>query len=161
MGVVVQFDYQTWAARYPEFDQAVVTQPVAQSLFGEASIYNANDGGGPVTDSTLQLTLLNMLTAHLAFLYFGTRATTDAEGPAAEGGDGPLVGRVSSASEGSVSVQTQNDYPPGTVQWFQQTKYGASWWAATAPYRTMRYLTIPRRFGPNRFPYRWFEGYLG
>lgn len=138
MGVIVQFSYAAWIARYPEF--ASVTQPTAEQYFAEASVYHRNDGGGPVTDPTVQSVLLNMVTAHIAARY-----STPTGGAQPSGG---LVGRLTNATEGSVSAGTQNDYPPGTVQWFQQTKYGSDYYLATAPYRTMRYM--PRsRFGAN------------
>jgi hypothetical protein len=64
----------------------------------------------------------------------------------------PLVGRIDNASEGSVAVATQNDYPPGTPQWFQQTKYGSDYWAASAPFRTMRYRPPHHRRIFNPWP---------
>jgi Protein of unknown function (DUF4054) len=129
MGVIVQFNYAQWIARYPEFKQ--VSQATAQEYFGEATLYLRNDGTGPVRDAPTQSRLLNMLTAHIAALN-----APSADGEAAP----PLVGRISNATEGSVSVQTQNDYPPGTVQWFQQTRYGSAFWAATVAYRSSYYL---------------------
>jgi len=130
MGVIVQFNYDRWLARYPEFSQ--VPQPTAQEYFGEATLYLRNDGTGPVRDPATQLRLLNMLTAHIAAL----------NAPSQDGqGASPLVGRINNASEGSVSVQTENDYPPGTVQWFQQTKHGSAFWAATGAYRSAHYLS--------------------
>jgi Protein of unknown function (DUF4054) len=147
MGVIVQFNYAQWIARYPEFKQ--VEQSTAQEYFGEATLYLRNDGTGPVRDAPTQLRLLNMLTAHIAAL----------NAPSADGEPAsPLVGRVSNASEGSVSVQTENDYPPGTVQWYQQTKYGSAFWAATVAYRSVHYL-------PNKKPVvgagPWFGGVGG
>jgi len=138
MGVIVQFSYDAWVARYPEF--ANVTQPTAQQYFAEASVYHRNDGGGPVNDPTVQSVLLNMMTAHIAARYSAPAGSAQPSGG--------LVGRLTGATEGSVSASTQNDYPPGTVQWFQQTKYGSDYWLATAPYRTMRYLPRPR-YGVN------------
>jgi len=49
MGVIVQFNYDRWLARYPEFSQ--VPQPTAQEYFGEATLYLRNDGTGPVRDA--------------------------------------------------------------------------------------------------------------
>src|SRR5712691_5301202 len=129
MGVTVAFNYAQWIARYPEFAASVNTD-LATAYFNEATIYHANDGSGPVTTAAIQSTLLNMLTAHIAQRY------------AAQGGQvaSPLVGRISNASEGSVSVQTEYaDATPGTMAWYVQTKYGADYWQASAPYRTMRY----------------------
>ena len=89
MGVIVQFNYERWLARYPEFSQ--VAQPTAQEYFGEATLYLRNDGTGPVRDAETQLRLLNMLTAHIAAL----------NAPSADGEPAsPLVGRINNASEG-------------------------------------------------------------
>lgn len=132
MGYVVAFDYPTWIARYPEFT-STVNAATALDYFTEATLYLANDGTSPASSSAIQLMLLNMLTAHLAMLYSGT--ATD---PATS-----VVGRVSSANEGSVSVSLTMDLPAGTAQWFGQTKYGISFWAATAAYRTFRYRRGP------------------
>ena len=143
MGAIAVFNYVAWAERYPEF--SAVSETLATAYFAEASIYHANDGSGPVCDPNVQLTLLNMLTAHIAARY----ATVDGEAAST------LVGRISNASEGSVSVGTTLDVPPGSAQWFAQSKYGYDYWAATAVYRTMRY--IPGRcrtfgsFPANRF----------
>lgn len=132
MGVIVEFDYDVWVARYPEF--AGVSEAAAQAYFDEATIYNRNDGGGPVPTAAVQSTLLNMLTAHIAARY----ATINGQVPST------LVGRISDASEGSVSVKA--DYAeatPGSMAWYIQTKYGADYWQASAPYRTMRYRPGP------------------
>lgn len=140
MGVVVTFSYDAWIARYPEFDPSnansvqPVTSGTAQAYFNEATLYQANNGAGPVCDATQALTLLNQLTAHIASLN-----AANVNGTAAPN----LVGRISNASEGSVSVATENDYPPGSAQWFQQTKYGAAWWQATAGFRTFRNVRGP------------------
>jgi hypothetical protein len=156
MGVIVSPNYTLFIARYPEFGTGGA-QPVSEDLynayFNEATIFQANNGAGPISTANTQITLLNMLVAHIAALN-----TASAAGAAAS----PLVGRINSASEGSVSVGAENNYPPGTVQWYQQTKYGSQWWAATAQYRTMRYrpgpvMGVPANqgyggaFGPGRF----------
>lgn len=133
---VVVFDYATWAARYPEFSG--VSPSLAQMYFSEATLYLNNTGCSIVHDGLPggeRAMLLNMLTAHIAASNSGVAGQ-----PASQ-----LVGRIANASEGSVSVGTQNDYPPGTVQWYQATKYGAAFWAATAKYRTMRYVISPAR----------------
>jgi hypothetical protein len=143
MGVIVQFDYPTWAAIYPEL-AANVSAPLAQTYFATATVVHRNDGIGPINDSTVQLALLNMAVAHLAALF----------GPQANGQPAsPLVGRISNASEGSVSVQTEySDESPPPMAWWVQTKYGATYWAATASFRTMRYLPgRPRNMEPWPF----------
>lgn len=134
MGVTVQFDYTKWVARYPEF--ASVSQPTAQAYFDEGTIYHANDGSGPVLTAAVQSTLLNMVTAHIAARY------------AARNGQQPsdLVGRVSDATEGTVSVSADMGDQPGSAAWWQQTKYGADYWAATTQFRNFRYRVPVSRF---------------
>jgi hypothetical protein len=136
VGVFVTFNYATWIATFPEF-AASVPQPLAQAFFDSAALYWRNDGSGPVRVPATQLAILNWLTAHLAKLF-----APDAMGnyPAS------LVGRISSASEGSVSVSV--DYPTTNANaWFLQTPYGAAFWQMTAGYRTFRYRAPPKRGG--------------
>lgn len=144
---VVDFDYGAWSLRYPEL-AASVSAPVAQLYFNEAGLYCDNTACSPVKDALpggQRAMLLNMLTAHIAAL------NSQLAGQASS----PLVGRISNATEGSVSVQAQMDYPPGSPQWFMQTKYGASFWQASAAYRTMRYMPSP---GRTTDPYAPFAG---
>lgn len=142
MGVIVTFDYPTWIAIYPEFT-ATVSAPQAQQYFTLATSIHRNDGGGPVSDATQQLALLNMLTAHIAAMF----APPSAGQPASS-----IVGRINSASQGSVSVQAAySNNVTEQMAWFIQTKYGAMYWTATAPFRTMRYIPNKNRgvVGPS------------
>lgn len=137
MGVIVQQNYTAFITRYPEFSSSG-TQPVSNPLYSEywceAELYQANNGAGPIKSQTQALLLMNMMVAHIASL--NTAAFNGAVAP-------NIVGRIANATEGSVTVGTDNQYPPGTPQWYQQTKYGAAWWAATAQFRTMRYRPGP------------------
>lgn len=129
---VVTFSYPRWAARYPEFSG--VSEATAQAYFDEAGLYCDNTPCSIVADLGERAILLNMVTAHIASL----------NAPVSAGGSGSsLVGRISSASEGSVSVQAQMDLSPGSAQWYGQTKYGIAYWQATAKYRTMTYVPGP------------------
>jgi hypothetical protein len=131
----VDFDYSLWVLTFPEF--ASVKQPTAETYFAYAEIVQRNDGTGPVSSDKVQLQLLNLLTAHVCALY--TQGLGEAY-PGAPRSVNSLVGRISSATEGSVTVST--DYGANVspnAAWFLQTKYGAMWWAMTAQYRTMRY----------------------
>ena len=132
---IVAFDPTAFKARYPEFVN--VSDALLQDYFGEATIYLANTEDSRVQDVAQRGVLLNMLVAHIAQLNAGS--TTQ---PAS-----PLVGRVNTATEGSVSVGTDMGVVPFTAAWFLQTKYGASFWQATARYRTMQY--VPGRSYPG------------
>lgn len=149
MGVVVTFNFSAWQATYPEFSN--VTEPQAQNFFNLATIYCRNDGGGPVNNLAVATTLLNLLVSHFAFLAGLSNAQNQGGNPS------PLVGRVTNASEGSVSVAVELPNMPAAAAFFSQTSYGLQYWAATAPYRTMRYMPGPQRnFGS---PYGGYRGW--
>ena len=144
----VTFNYSAWVARYPEF--SAVSGPLAQAYFDEASLYFANCGWTASLPSAP--TLLNMLTAHIAWLY----APRDANGNPSSTGQiaPPLTGRISTASEGSVSVTTELTASGSPSEaFFTQTKYGFSFWQATAQYRTFRYSPRPTRVVDGVFPF--------
>jgi hypothetical protein len=143
---IVAFDYAAWALRYPSL-AASVSGPLAQAYFDEAQLYCDNTRYSPVLNVSVRAVLLNMLVAHIAQLNLPTGGSGGSSGGngGSAGAPSPLVGRISNATEGSVSVQTQMDLPPGSAQWFNQTPYGAAFWAATATYRTMRYVPSPAR----------------
>jgi hypothetical protein len=155
---VVIFDYQHWMQRYPEF--GAVTQPRAQGFFDDACVFCDNTAGSPVPyDSTQtptgpRATYLDMLTAHIAALNGGL----DPCGQVAAGQGAGVVGRIQSASEGSVSVSFgdmgSGDGP--NAAWYYQTRYGAMYWVATAQYRTFRYF-----LGPQPFPEVYLPLYGG
>lgn len=145
MGVVASFNYSAWQTRFPELAQ---TPPgLASAYFTEATIYWRNDGTGPVCDPNIQLTILNLLTAHIAYLY--TQQQGDPSPGAPRDANTP-PGRVSDASEGSVSGSFEYPSPDNASAvriWANQTRYGAQWWSMTNAYRSFRYFA-----GPNRNP---------
>lgn len=144
MGVIVTFDYAQWIAIYPEFT-AAVSAPQAQEYFNLATSIHRNDGGGPVTAPAQQLSLLNMVTAHIASMFAPPAAGQPSSG---------IVGRINSATQGSVSVQAAySNSVSEQMAWFVQTRYGAMYWTASAPFRTARYVPNknPGVVGPRSF----------
>lgn len=135
MNAVATFSFPAFAARYPEF--RALDAGLAASYFTEATLYLRNDGSGPVQDAGQQALLLNMIVAHLAKLN-----ALNPDGSSAAG----LVGPITSATEGSVSVSSGLHVEPGTAGWFQQTTYGYAFWNATAPYRSMQYFPRLRAY---------------
>lgn len=110
--------------------------PQLVDAFNIATGFLRNDGSSPIKDVARQTSLLYMLTAHVTQLLYG-----------ADGQSGPgIVGRVSSASEGSVSVSTEFPMNPNSA-WYMQTPYGAMYWQATMAWRTVNYRPGPTRFG--------------
>lgn len=132
---VVVFDPTAFKTQYPEF--STISNGVLNGYFGLATIYLDNSDNSPVCDCTTRAVLLNLLVAHITALYAGVN------GQAPSG----LVGRVSQATEGSVSVTADMGATTNSQAWYMQTQYGASYWAATAQFRTARYL--PGRSFPN------------
>lgn len=129
----VVFDPATFKARYPEF--TAVADPTLQACFDEAGLYLSNADNSPVQNVTRRATLLNMLTAHIA--YIGGALNSD--------GMPRPVGRVSQAAEGSVSAGFEY-LTPGTHAWFTQSQYGAAFWQATTSLRGFRYIAQPTRY---------------
>jgi hypothetical protein len=135
-GAVASWDYDKFVTMFPAF-ATNPPEPTLQSYFDMAGIWIRNDGTGPVRDPVFQQSLMLMITAHLAQLFNGPDGT----------GTSGLVGRISSATEGSVTVATEMESTLNSA-WFSQTPYGALFWQATAAYRTFaRYIPGPTRFG--------------
>lgn len=140
---VVTFDPVAFKVAYPAF--VSVDDAFLQSCFNEAGLYLSNTDCSPVQDITKRTLLLWMLTAHIATL----------KGALNPGGSTTPVGRIASATEGSVSIGTEYN-APGTAAWFIQTQYGAAFWQATSSLRGFRYRARPTRVeGLNVSPYRW------
>ncbi len=138
-GVVV-FDYPEWIIQYPEF-AATVTQPVAQSYFNRLTIGGLVDNTPTsiIQDIPERTILLNLAVAHLADL-------SGALNPARKG----VVGRINSAAQGSVSVQLDFDSKGGAnAAWWNQTPYGAQFYASTLRYRTAFYAPNPNTLPRN------------
>lgn len=137
---VVEFEPAAFRALYPQFTDPPTTDAMLANFFALATVILNNRCTSIVTDGVLRERLLNLLVAHLALI-------TPTTGGAGSGGG--LVGPVSSASEGSVSVSSgfaaqvsQN------AAWFAQTQFGFTFWQLTAPYRSFRYQAPTTCCGP-------------
>lgn len=127
---VVTFDPAAFKAAYPEF--AAVPDARLSYFFSIATLYLSNADNSPVQNVTRRGLYLFMITAHIAYL----------SGALSADGTPPAVGRVSSASEGSVSIDTDFPLTPNTA-WWMMSQYGAQFWQATASLRTMHYRARP------------------
>lgn len=136
MGAAIVYTYNAWSTAYPQFAATVTQATFDATVYPLAQQYCVNDGSGPVTTSSIQTVLMGLMCAHIAQLMFGS-SLQDANA---------LVGRISSAGEGSVNVSVEMPQANDDIQaWLQQTQFGAMYWSATAPYRTMRYRPGRRR----------------
>lgn len=129
----VVFNPTAFKARYPEFN--AVSDALLSLFFDEATLYLSNQTNSIVQDETRRSVLLNMLTAHIASL----------NGALSGGRPSGFVGRISSATEGSVSVSSEYGIPYSAV-WFSTTPYGTSFWQATLSIRSFRYFPQPTRW---------------
>lgn len=148
----VVFDYTAWLALVP--GMAGIDETDATSYFGLATMYVRNDGRGPIFDPVQQTNLLYLATAHVAYILSNRTNGIPTSGGAELAP--PLVGRINSATEGSVSVASEMPNQPASAAWWLQSPYGAMVWQMLAPFRTMRYVPGPRRiYNP---PWRYLGG---
>lgn len=127
---IVAFVPADFKAAYPEFvliDDARCT--IMFTMAAQAILDNTDNS--PVMALDYRTQLFWLLVAHLLTLF----------AIGADGSERP-VGRVDTATEGSVSVGFAYELPAGSAMaaWFNQTKYGALYWMMTAQYRSMKYF---------------------
>lgn len=125
---VVELNITSFRDMYPEFSN--VTDAILPFLFDQATDYLNNTDFSLVDDPIKRERLLYMLMAHIAYVRYG-----DNKG---NGGSG-MVGRISSASEGSVSVSSELGPIEFRYAWYTQSPYGMSFWQATKVYRMATY----------------------
>jgi hypothetical protein len=137
----VVFDPTLFKARYPEFTS--VLDATLNAVFYDATLY-LNNLDAPVKDETRRLALFNMLVAHITTIS-GILSSSNAGDPTTAAGQ--TVGRLSGATEGSVSVSYDFQAPtsPGAA-WFTQTQYGFAFWQATAYLRSLRIIACPAKY---------------
>lgn len=138
---VVVFDPAAFKLAYPEFSGFSNT-PLTQN-FDMATLYLNNTDASVVQDVDVRGMLLNLLTAHITKLFLGTNNGVTSTAPS------DVVGRVSLAKEGTVQVHTEMGPPSMSAAWYNQTRYGAMYWAATVRYRTARYVPLSATTGMN------------
>lgn len=137
-GVVI-FNYTNWAALYTTL-ATWVTPTTGQMYFNLATVTIDNSACSPITDASqpggVRETILYAVTAHYAYIFGGDTGSNGS----------PLVGRIASANEGSVSVNVEmaGEQAPSAA-WFMQSKYGAIAWSLLTPYRLGGRVTRQRR----------------
>ena len=124
---VVEFVVAEFREEYPFFSELTDTQ--LNSLFRKACLRLRNDAKSCVKDIEVRKEFLYLIVAHLATLFQKALA-----------GNG-LVGRLSSASEGSDSISSEYRVSQvGGEKWWSQTQWGADYWTLSAPYRVLNYV---------------------
>jgi hypothetical protein len=132
---VVTFDPAAWALAFPAF--ALMPAQLATQYFNLSTLYLSNSPCSVVQNIPARTSMLWLLTAHLSQIFWLDQ----------QGGGSGMVGRINSATQGSVTVSAE--FPAADdASWFLQTPYGAAFWQASLPYRTARYVPAP----PYAFP---------
>lgn len=129
---VVDFDPAAFKQQFPAF--ATTPDDVLMSYFTMAGSYLDNSPCSVVQDLARRAQLLNLITAHIAFLM--SRAA------GSNGDNAGLVGQISSAAEGSVNVSLVASQSQSAAFW-KQSIYGDMFWQMALPYRSFRYMAAP------------------
>lgn len=142
MSGVVTFDEAAFLLAFPEFGAYSAANPGALAAVFDlvTALYINNTAFSVVKDLNTRKYLIWLGMAHVLYLRGALLTTDAAAGGSASAGN---VGRVSSATEGSVSASLDMGATPNTAAWWMQSQYGAQYWTATAPYRTIRYARAP------------------
>ncbi|HEJ7052523.1 TPA: DUF4054 domain-containing protein [Serratia marcescens] len=125
---VVTLDIASFRAMYPEFYN--VTDAILPFLFDQSTDYLNNTDYSLVDDVVKRERLLYTLMAHLAYVRYGDNRK--------RGGSG-MVGRIASATQGSVSVSSDLGPIEFRYAWYTQSPYGMDFWQATKVYRMANY----------------------
>lgn len=149
---VVTYDatwFTTFTAMFSEF--SCLTQAQVGGYFMRATLFVANSPDNPAICILPQL--LYLLTAHVAWLSSPKGADGNPVASGGGSGGGGLVGRITSATQGSVNVSLDMGPSSGPQEaWYNQTQYGAMAYAAMAPFRTFRYTVVPTNVGGPLYP---------
>ena len=125
MSGIVVFDLPKFRSLYSNLKS---TDDQLNWYFVEATMLLNNTEKSCVKSLAEREVLLFLLVAHFAVLQQRVE------------GDNEVVGRVSSASQGSVSVTLDNGQTTLSDKWYQQTPYGSKYWALTSKYRSFLYV---------------------
>lgn len=134
MDGVVVFVIAEFRALYPTIK---ATDAQLEMHFKFAVWLLGNDKCSLVKDLEMRKYFLYLLVAHMATL----------DQQADEGS--PVVGRVSSATEGTVSIGLDYGEMNDNARWYLQTPYGAKYWQMIKRFRSMLY-----RLGKAPMPVR-------
>jgi Protein of unknown function (DUF4054) len=125
---IVTFDPVAFAAAFPAF--ATVPGAALTANFNLATLQLENDCCSAVCDAPTRASLLNLITAHITALLNGVN------GQPPQG----VVGRISQAQQGSVSVQTEFESESEAAAYYAQTPWGLQYWQSTLRWRTAHYI---------------------
>lgn len=122
------FDPVAFVAAFPAFTS--VPAAALSANFQYATLLLDNSCCSTVKDAPTRALMLNLIVAHITALLNGVN------------GDPPqgVVGRVSNAAEGSVSVSTEMMAQSESASYWNQSPWGAQYWRISAQYRSAKYF---------------------
>ncbi|WP_186145994.1 DUF4054 domain-containing protein [Burkholderia gladioli] len=129
---VVTFDPAAFKAAFSAFEN--VDPEVLSGYFAMAEMFLNNSPASAVQNLAMRAQLLNLITAHLAFL-MGRAAAGD-------GSQAAIVGQMVSAGQGSVNAAFAQSQSQSSAFW-AQSQYGITFWQMALPFRTFRYMAAP------------------
>ena len=138
---VVVLDTAKFRELYPQFSK--FTDAQLQNFFYQAEMLFNNTERSCIKDLGRREMLLFMIMAHLAQLQSNIDAGNNS------------VGRMSSATEGSVSVSLDYGTVSNSERWWLQTPYGAQYWQFIARYKTAAIISVHQGM-PVRRARRWW-----
>lgn len=139
---VVEFDVAEFRGMYPNIKN---TDTQLQFCFMKAELFFNNTEQSCEKDINKRKIYLYLIVAHLATLQAQVESGNT------------LVGRISSATEGSVSVSSDYGVLGRNEKFWAQTQHGAEYWALTALFRTGVYVVTnyPMPVDRRGYPRRW------
>lgn len=144
---VIPYEDADFKALFPEFSNCTPQQ--GQSWFLQAGALCANAASNPLVrqaggSNWMLQQALYLLTAHIGYIDAPRDQNGNPTGQQGAGSVSQVVGRISSASQGSVSVSTDMQAASTFSEaYFMQTKYGARYWELTKSIRTFQYFATP------------------
>lgn len=145
-------DYEMWENAFPEFG-GFLEKNRFYYFWGLASAY-LDDGPCSLIPKKIRRYAFDLLVAHLALLNLNALSKTyGPDGKQIIALSPSLVGRINSATEGSVSIGTGSNFSgSGTEEWYALTQYGLEYWNLVKQYiRGLYVAEVPPRF-PRRLP---------
>lgn len=133
----VVFDPVGFVAQYPEFTG--IASASLTGSFNQATFFCANTDNALVQDIPTRTTLLWLLTAHITKLIYGTNDGAGNVTPPPG-----MIGRLEVAKTGTVDGKADMGPPSGSAAWYNQTRYGAMYYAMVARFRSFRYVPFNR-----------------
>lgn len=139
---VVDLNIEKFKNSYPVFRDQSDSQ--IEMVFFEATIILNNTKQSPIRDLQRREFFIYLAMAHILTL---AKQQSDGNG---------AVGRLSSASEGSVSVSLDYGASTASSKWWEQTTFGAKYWQYTKQYRTALIASLHQEMYVSRSRTRWW-----